>query len=146
MATNLFVRDMDLGVPSAHDNRRLEVVADGATVACSLLWTAKRREELPIGMVWRARRKKESLNSYIHAVGRAWWFWLGRWSQEARTFVAASDAWRLRWFSIFSCADAWAFVVSMLELRGSQGVDGHTLPDHEVERDQTTQGSAGEFS
>ena len=29
VATNLLVRDMDLGVPNAHDNRRLEVVADG---------------------------------------------------------------------------------------------------------------------
>ena len=29
MATNLFVRNMDLGVPSAGDNRRLEVVIDG---------------------------------------------------------------------------------------------------------------------
>ena len=29
MATNLFVRNMDLGVPSAGDNRRLEVVVDG---------------------------------------------------------------------------------------------------------------------
>ena len=29
MATNFFVRDMDLGVPNAYDNRRLEVVADG---------------------------------------------------------------------------------------------------------------------
>ena len=29
MATNLFVRDMDLGVPNAHDNRRLEVVVNG---------------------------------------------------------------------------------------------------------------------
>ena len=29
MATNLFGRDLDLGVPDAHDNRRQEVVADG---------------------------------------------------------------------------------------------------------------------
>ena len=29
MATNLFVRNMDLGVPRAGDNRRLEVVVDG---------------------------------------------------------------------------------------------------------------------
>ena len=29
VATNLFVRDMDLGVPNGGDNRRLEVVADG---------------------------------------------------------------------------------------------------------------------
>ena len=29
VATNLFVRNMDLGVPSAGDNRRLEVVVDG---------------------------------------------------------------------------------------------------------------------
>ena len=29
VATNLFVRDMDLGVPNGRDSRRLEVVADG---------------------------------------------------------------------------------------------------------------------
>ena len=29
VATNLLVRDMDLGVPNAHDSRRLEVVVDG---------------------------------------------------------------------------------------------------------------------
>ena len=29
VATNQFVRDLDLGVPNANDNRRLEVVADG---------------------------------------------------------------------------------------------------------------------
>ena len=29
VTTNLFGRDMDLGVPNAHDNRRLEVVAGG---------------------------------------------------------------------------------------------------------------------
>ena len=29
VATNLFVRDMDLGVPNGWDSRRLEVVADG---------------------------------------------------------------------------------------------------------------------
>ena len=29
VATNQFVRDLDLGVPDANDNRRLEVVADG---------------------------------------------------------------------------------------------------------------------
>ena len=44
-------------------------------------------------------------------------------------------AWRLRWFLILSCAVARAFVVFLLELRGGHGVDGHTLPDHEVERD-----------
>ena len=29
MATNMFVRNMDLGAPNAADNRRLEVVVDG---------------------------------------------------------------------------------------------------------------------
>ena len=29
VVTNMFVRDMDLGVPVAGDNRRLEVVVDG---------------------------------------------------------------------------------------------------------------------
>ena len=29
MASNLFVRNMDVGVPRAGDNRRLEVVVDG---------------------------------------------------------------------------------------------------------------------
>ena len=62
--------------------------------------------------------------------------------QEARTFVQLlaeartrsepflmlrrmEQAWRLRWFSILSCAAARAFEASLLELRGGHGVDGH---------------------
>ena len=29
MTVNMMVRDMDLGLPHAHDSRRLEIVADG---------------------------------------------------------------------------------------------------------------------
>ena len=66
----------------------------------------------------------------------------GRWSQEARSFVqllaearARSEplltrrrmeqVWRLRWFSILSCAAARAFAASLLDLRGGDGADGH---------------------
>ena len=51
------------------------------------------------------------------------------------------QAWRLRWFSILSCAAARAFAASLLELRG--GVDGHTPPDQEVERDHHHAGLCG---
>ena len=108
VATNLSVRDMDLGVPNAHDNRRLEVVADGlplfggVQLAWTPLWcpqfkvTGNRRGELLTGMVWHSNglaggKKQHALNSCSQVAGRAWWSWLwrwgDRWSQEARTFV-----------------------------------------------------------
>ena len=53
------------------------------------------------------------------------------------------QAWRLRWFSILSCAAARAFAASLLEFRGGHGVDGLTPPDHEVERYQHHAGLCG---
>ena len=127
--------------------------------------TANRRGELLTGMVWHSNglaggKKQHTLNSCSQEAGRAWWFVGGPWSQEARTFVQLlaeartrsepllmrrrmEQAWRLRWFSILSCAAARAFAASLLDLRGGHGVDGHTLPDHEVERDQHHAGLCG---
>ena len=81
--------------------------------------------------------------------------------QEARTFVQLlaethtkweppllrqrmEQAWRLRWFSILSCAAARAFAASLLELRGSMG----WLVTHHLTMRMTgvstTQGCAGD--
>ena len=50
----------------------------------------------------------------------------GRWSTETQSF---------RWGSLLSSAAARAVAMSLLELQGAQGADGHTLATHEVESD-----------
>ena len=77
----------------------------------------------------------------------------GRWSEEAWTSVqllaqarARSEppltrrrmeqAWRLRWYSVISCAAGRAFAASLLELRGGHGACGQVPPACEVEREQ----------
>ena len=114
----------------------------------------------------RARRKKETTYPELVRPGsRAKLVVLalevgGRWSKEARTFVqllaqarARSEpfltrrrmeqAWRLRWYSVISCAAARAFAASLLELRGGHGADGQVPPAHEVEREQHHAGLCG---
>ena len=85
MATNLFVRDMDLGVPNAHDNQRLEVAADGLPLIGGVqlaLWClqfsvmANRRGELPTRMVWHSNepggRKETTYPKLVQPGGRTW--------------------------------------------------------------------------
>ena len=157
VATNLLVRDMDLDVPNAHDNRRLEVVADGLPLfggvqlaVDTTLVSAVRGDGQPQrgasnrdGVVLtRSRKKKETTYPELVRPGsRAKLEVGGRWSKEARTFVqllaqarARSEpfltrrrmeqAWRLRWYSVISCAADRAFAASLLELRGGHGADG----------------------
>ena len=108
VATNLVVRDVDLDVPNAHDNRRLEVVADGLPLfggvqlaMDTILVFAVRGDGQPQrgasnrdGVVLtraRRRRRPPTPNLCDRAVAQSWWFWPwrvgGRWSKEARTFV-----------------------------------------------------------
>ena len=93
------------GVPSAHDNRRLEVVADRLPlfggvqlVVDTTLVSAIQGDGQPQrgaadrdgAALKRARRRKETTYPELVQPGRAWWFCVevgGRWSQEARTFV-----------------------------------------------------------
>ena len=124
---------------------RLWPTVSHSSVACSLLRTplwclqfrvmANHTGELPTGMVWHSngpagRKKQHTLNSCNHAVARRGPHHLIRRRME--------QVWRLRWFSVLSCAAALAFAVSMLELREGHGVDGH-----EVERDQHHAGFCG---
>ena len=65
----------------------------------------------------------------------------GRWSDETRTFIRSlarfkerseppllrkrvEQAWRLRWWSLLSCATARAFACSLVDLRVPGGADG----------------------
>ena len=107
-ATNQFVRDLDLGVPNANDNRRLEVVADGLPLFGGVqlavdrtLVSAVRGDGEPVPgaadrdgvALRRARRCKEiTYPELIRAGARARLVVLGlevggRWFKEARTFV-----------------------------------------------------------
>ena len=107
VATNLFVRDMDLGVPNEGDNRRLEVVADGlplfggvqlaidTTPAPAVQGDGEGREAADKDGValMRARRRKEAdapITCPARARSRSVVLGLevgGRWSKEARVFV-----------------------------------------------------------
>ena len=152
VATNRFVRDLDIGVP-VNDGRRLEVVVDGlplyggAQLAMALNRARKKKETTYPELVRPDSRAR--LVVLALEVG-------GRWSQEARTFVqllaharARSEqplkrrrmeqAWRLRWFSVLSRA----FAASLLELRGGHGADGQVPPAHEVESEQLYAGMCG---
>ena len=180
VATNLLVRDMDLGVRNAHDSRRLEVVVDGLPLfggaqfaVDTTLVSAVQGDGQPQRGIrqrrrgsHRARKKKETTYpELVRPDSRARLVVLalevgGRWSQEARTFVqllaqarARSEpplmrrrmeqAWRLRWYSVLSCAAARAFAASLLELRGGHGADGQVPPAHDVEREQLYAGLCG---
>ena len=116
-----------------------------------------------LSVVLGKRRRPPTPNLCDQAVEHAGCFGLevgGRWSQEAKTFVqllaqarARSEppltrrrmeqAWRLRWYSVLSCAAARAFAASMLELRGGHGGDGQVPTAREVEREQHHAGLCG---
>ena len=98
VAANLFVHNMDLGLPRAGDNKRLEVVVDGlplfggaqlATPRWSLHSRAMENQgEEPQIMVeshWQqfAETRKEhtlSWSDLVHA--HDWWFSLGKWAAD----------------------------------------------------------------
>ena len=165
VATNQFVRDLDLGVPNANDNRRLEVVADGLplfggvqlavdTTLISAGWgdgePVPGAADRDCVALRRARRRKEATYpELIRAGARARLVVLGmevggRWSKEARTFVQMLAKARVSQIPP-CCSVAW----SKRGVRGSQGVRsflvgiprrawclGVTPPSFEVERDQ----------
>ena len=64
-------------------------------------------------------------------------------SQDLRADVGVSTgevgAWRLRWYSVLSCAAARAFAASLLELRGGHGM-GKCRPPMRWSVNNTTQG------
>ena len=108
VVTNMFVRDMDLGVPVAGDNRRLEVVVDGLplhggvqlAVDTTLVSSVRGNKEPRQGAattdgvaLTQARRRKEKTHRELTGPGaRARLVVLalevgGRWSAEAKSFV-----------------------------------------------------------
>ena len=136
----LFVRDMDLGVRNAHDNRRLEVVADGlplfggVQLAVDTLVSVKvtARGELLTG-VWCPNGLAGGKTCPGGSGGGRQLF--VQLLAEARTRSEPllmrrrmEQAWRLRWFSILSCAAARlrSFPVGA---PWRTSVDGHTLPE-----------------
>ena len=105
VTTNVLVRDLDLPLPVAADNRRLEVVADGlpiflaldTTLVCALHCDGSPHTgaaDTDGVVLQRARRRKE--RRYPELVGRGSRARLvvlaievgGRWSPELQTFVA----------------------------------------------------------
>ena len=148
VATNMFARNMDLGVPRAADSRRLEVVVDRLplldvqlavdTTLVSALKSdgAPRRgtadhDGVPIAEARRTRERtlSEEAKILVRLLARA----------RARSRLMqrrVEQAWRLRWYAIISCAAAKSLAASLLGWRGEHGSDGFPLPSHEVERDQ----------
>ena len=118
VATNMFVRNMDLGAPNAADNRRLELPLFGGV---QLQWTTLVSAVQGDGVPRRgaANRDGVALTSAPGARVRLVVLALevgGRWSQEASTFVKLlakakvrselavvqrpMEAWRLRWSQV----------------------------------------------
>ena len=108
MATNMFVRNMDLGAPNAADNRRLEVVVDGLPLfggvqlaVDTTLVSAVQGDGVPrrgaanrdgVALASARRKKARTYPELVAAGARARLVVLalevgGRWSQEASTFV-----------------------------------------------------------
>ena len=150
---NLFVRDMDLGVPNAHDNLRLEVVAVQFAVDTTLVSAIQgcgqpqRRAADRDGVALkRARRMKET--TYPEFV--QWGSPGSSGSPGGGPMVAGSQdvraVARRGPHQVGAASDAAAHgtgVASSLVLDPGHGVDGHTLPDHEVERDHHHAGLCG---
>ena len=107
MTVNIMVRDMDLGLPHAHDSRRLEIVADGlplfwwdaggrghhACLSTPLTGPPDLAAQIDGAVLTVARRKKE--RTYLELIGphaRARLVVLagevgGRWSKETQIFL-----------------------------------------------------------
>ena len=59
VATNMFVRNMDLGVPRAADSRRLEVVVDGSFLFEGVQLAVDPGEELQTVTEWPLQKQDE---------------------------------------------------------------------------------------
>ena len=112
VATNLFVRNMDLGVPRAGDNRRLEVVVDGlplfggaqlavdTTLVSALKANGEPGEVLQTGTEWLwqrrvASKRERTPNCLIRAAGHVLWCLLLRLAGDGRTRPRSSSVcWR----------------------------------------------------
>ena len=129
VATNVFVRDMDLATFNALDGRRLEIVADGLTLwRGAQLAVDLRRDGSPKpraanhdgAALEAARRKKETTYPELAGEGgRARLVVLaaevgGRWNVETAQFLALAH-WSRRWSAILACTAARAFTVSLLD-------------------------------
>ena len=167
VSTNIMVRDMDLAVPIPGDSRRIEVLADGLalfggvqlaidTTLVSPLHadgTARPGAARNDGVALRvARRRKERRypelsghNNRCRLVVLAGEVG-GRWSDETRTLEPpllrkrVEQAWRLRWWSLLSCAAARASACSLVDLRVPGGADGNLPLACEVEGEQRCAG------
>ena len=144
LATNVFLRDMDLATFNALDGRRLEIVADGLTlwrgaqlVVDTTIVSPLRRDGSPKpgatnhdeAALEAVRRKKESR-----------WFSPLRWEADGMLRRCSSSqlwpelvlplvllqgkaeaAWVRRWSAILACTAARAFTVSLLDSRPAVG-------------------------
>ena len=171
MTTNVLVRDLDLLLPEAADNRRLEVIANGLPIFggsqlaldTTLVFALHCDGSPHTGaadtdgvVLQRARRRKE--RRYPELVGRGSRARLvvlaieigGRWSPELQTFVAqlAESKARKQPFLLQKRFEQtrqmrWgAFLACLLDLRCAHGADGHTPPAWEVEADHRHMGLA----
>ena len=153
VAANLFVRNMDLGLPRARDNKRLEVVVDGlplyggAQLAVdTTLVSALNGDGEPwrgaadhdgVARTWCTRTiggSRFGSGRQMVRGSRDLCAVVGKGSGQIRTTTDATS--RLRWYGITSCAAARSFAASLLGLWGGHGSDGQAPPSHEVERDQ----------
>ena len=143
VATNLFVRDLDVNVPNLMDNRRPEVVADGLPVYLqehSWPWIPLvcplHADGMMVQFWFEARRRKERTDPELLLAGsRARLVVLaaetgGHWSSGALAFARiepqlmrkrVEQAWRFRWLSGVA--------------GGSGGSDGPIPSSHKVEGD-----------
>ena len=129
------VRDMDLGLPHAHDSRRLEIVADGLPLFGGLQLALDTTLVFPLhcdgsarpgaaqidGVVLTvARRKKE--RTHPDLMGPHGRFRLVVLAGEARAKATSEPRiLRLRWASILACSAARVFAVSLLNLKFGGG-------------------------
>ena len=161
VATNIFVRNMDLGVPKTADSQRLEVVVDGlplfggVQLAVDTIWVSalkgdgepRRRAADRDGVAFaKARRIKERTCPELVGPGsRARLVVLalevgGRWSKKANIFprqvgTATHAAPSRASVEVAVVRDHFLRNVPV-GWRGGHGSDGLAPPSHEVERDQ----------
>ena len=139
-ATNVFMRDLDLPVTN-HDERRLEVVADGF----SLVWQVSRADGAPRphcdrhdgAAIAQAHGRKRRTNPELSgSQGRARLVVLaaevgGRWSEEARSFISQlakakargvprilAELGRCRWSALPQCKSVCSLVVGQTTRSG----------------------------
>ena len=123
----MFVRDMDFvdGLP-LHGGVQLAV---DNTLVSSVRGSGEPRQGAAttdfVVLTQARRRKKKTYRELTGPGARARLVVLaldvgGRWSAETKSFVGQrrmEQAWRLRWCSIFSCAAARSFAMSLFDLQ-----------------------------